>query len=128
MLKLLLIAQLAFSGPQWFNITSVTNGFDYYLIPAEMAPDIAGREIVLFIPSFQLITAGRWHPSKHGIGGLLNGPGLCVEGWTSFTIDANAWNTAITGDMDGDNITDWLVYSTAGNVILHKGLPLSACR
>jgi hypothetical protein len=125
------------NGPPPFTLHSthtileVTQGEAFDLRAIEAAPDLPGRELLLYVPHFSAVTVGRWHPTKHGIGGLLPGAGFCFENWAPLRLKDGVWNyfPATTGDLDGDGIDDWFISRDSGEIDLYKGRGISSvCR
>lgn len=111
-------------------ITSTLGGFDYVLSSAEADPAMPGREVLVWVPGLWQFTVGRWHYGKHGVGGALSGPGLCLEPWTSIHVRGTVWHFQSVGDfIGGDGIDDFLVYLPFGSTLdPYQGLGLSVCK
>lgn len=123
------------SGPTAFvvpqspiDISYITLGADYDLRPIEADPARPGRELLVYLPSLWVFSAGRWHPEKHGVGGTLAGPGICLEAWTPITIAGPVWHYNTDGDVTGDGLDDFVIYRQDGTADLYVGRGLSVCR
>lgn len=133
---LLLLAQIAipaptpsaFDTPLRMQITDVTGGFDFDLRGIEAEPTRPGREVLVYLPTLWVFSVGRWHESKHGVGGQLPGPGLCVEAWTPILQAGPVWHFNTSADFTGDGRDDFVVYLQNGTVDLYVGRGLLACR
>lgn len=111
-------------------ITTTLNGFDYVLSSAEAWPANPGKEVLMWVPGLWKFSVGRWHPSKHGVGGTIAGPGLCLEAWTDIVIRGNVWHFQTVGDfVGGDGIDDFLIYLPFGSTLdPYQGLGLTVCK
>lgn len=111
-------------------ITNTLNGFDYVLSSVEAAPWSPGKEVLFWVPGLWQFSVGRWHPTKHGVGGTLPGAGLCLEPWNAITIRGAVWHFQTIGDfLGGDGIDDFLIYLPFGSTLdPYQGLGLSVCK
>lgn len=118
----------AFADPVRFTVADIVQGLDYDLRFVEADQTRPGKELLVYLPTVNLVTVGRWHPTKHGVGGVLPGAGICVEAWKSLTVYLNVWNFNTLGDADGDGIDDWVLYLQDGTVDHYRGRGLNVCR
>ena len=133
---LLLLAQIAipaptpsaFDTPLRMQITDVTGGFDFDLRGIEAEPTRPGREVLVYLPTLWVFSVGRWHESKHGVGGQLPGPGLCDEQWSLVQPPGAVWHYNATMDVTGDGLTDFVIYLQDGSMDVYAGRGLSTCR
>lgn len=110
------------------DISPVTQGMEFDLRLVEADPLRPGKEILLFLITLHQVSVGRWHPTKHGVGGIFAGPGLCMENWTSLDMAVGEWNFNTHGDATGDGIDDWVLYLQTGSVKVYPGRGLNVCR
>lgn len=117
-----------FDGPISMNIAAVTGGYDYDLRGIEADTARPGKEVLVYLPTLWAFSVGRWHPTKHGVGGQLSGPGLCVESWTPILTRGAVWHYNASADFTGDGIDDFVIYLQDGTVDVYTGRGLLACR
>lgn len=136
-IPLLLVAQITlpipsgppvFDGPVSMNIAAVTGGYDYDLRGVEADTSQPGKEVLVYLPTLWAFSVGRWHQTKHGVGGQLPGAGLCVEPWTPILAHGPVWHFNTDADFTGDGLDDFVVYLQDGTVDLYTGRGLQVCR
>lgn len=114
------------------DVTPITNtlgGYDYHLTAVEADPTIPGKEVLFWVPGLWMFSVGRWHPTKHGVYGALNGAGLCLEPWTYIVPRGSTWHFNSVGDFLGaDGLDDFLVYVATGQLDPYQGLGLNKCK
>lgn len=103
-------------------------GYDYYLTSVEADNTIPGREVHVYVPGLWMFASGRWHPTKHGLEGLLPGPGLCLERWNFIQMRGPVWYYNAVGDFTNDGRDDFIVYFASGSVDIYRGVGLTVCK
>lgn len=111
------------------SLADTVGGADFFLEDVEGDPTVPGREVIAILPGAWAISVGRWHPAKHGVGGALAGPGLCLEGWTPIAQHGPVWHVYSVGDFTSDGYADVIVYTLGpSDVWVYRGRGLKACR
>lgn len=127
-LAVVVTMQGAFVPQPMVQIDYVTGGQPVHLLSIEADPTHVGSEVLVYLPGAWIVSIGRWHPTKRGVGGSILGPGLCVEPWTLITVAGPVWHYVSVLDGDGDGREEFLVWTDDGRVFPYTSTGLHACR
>lgn len=93
--------------------------------PITLTPNTPGDELLFRNKLWRhVVVVAVPHPSKSGVGGLVNAPGLCIEPAQAFAFFEPDLTVA---DINGDRIGD-VVGVKDGQAQVLIGSPLTACR